>query len=52
MRELIWDIILFVLIVICFSRITYTRHKLEMNIMVTQGLQHQIDDINKKLEQK
>lgn len=52
MKELIFDVILFTLIIICFSRLIYTRHRLEMNIMVVQGLQHQIDDIHKKLEQK
>lgn len=52
MRELIFDIILLVLIIICFSRITYTRHRLEMNIMAVQGLQHQIDNLTKKLEEK
>jgi hypothetical protein len=52
MRQLIFDVILLSLIVICFSRITYTLHRLEMNIMVTQGLQHQIDSLNKKLEEK
>lgn len=52
MRQLIFDAILLSLIVICFSRLTYTRHRLEMNVMVVQGLQHQIDDLNKKLEEK
>ena len=50
MRQLIFDAILLSLIVVCFSRLTYARHRLEMNIMVVQGLQHQIDDLNKKLE--
>jgi hypothetical protein len=52
MRGLIFDIIILVLVVICFSRLTYTRHRLEMNVMAVQGLQHQIDDLNKKLEKK
>jgi general stress protein CsbA len=52
MRQLIFDAILLSLIVVCFSRLTYTRHRLEMNVMVVQGLQHQIDDLNKKLEEK
>jgi hypothetical protein len=50
MRELIFDIILLALMVLCFSRLTYTRHRLEMNIMAVQGLQHQVDQLNKKLE--
>jgi hypothetical protein len=50
MRELIFDAILLLLIVLSFNKLTYTRHRLEMNIMVVQGLQHQIDELNKKLE--
>lgn len=52
MRQLIFDIIL---VILCFSllaRLTYTRHRLEMNIMAVQGLQHQIDNLNKKLKEK
>ena len=52
MRELIFDAILFCLIILCFQQITYNRHRVSMNIMAVQGLQHQIDDINKKLEEK
>ena len=49
MKELIFDGILLILIVICFSHIVYTRHRLEMNIMAVQGLQHQIDELKTKL---
>jgi hypothetical protein len=52
MRELIFDAILFALVFFCWQQITYIRHRLEMNIMVVQGLQHQIDNLNKKLEEK
>jgi hypothetical protein len=55
MKELIFNVILFALIVnglFCFSKLTYTRHRLEMNIMVVQGLQHQINKLNEKLEEK
>ena len=52
MRQLIFDAIMIVLIVVCFSRITYTRHRIEMNTMAIQGLQHQIDNLTKKLEEK
>ena len=50
MRELIFDVILFCLIIFCFQQITYNRHRVSMNIMAVQGLQHQIDELNKKLE--
>jgi len=52
MKELMFDGILLILIVICFSHIVYTRHRLEMNIMAVQGLQHQIDELNKKVDDK
>jgi hypothetical protein len=52
MRELIFDAILLLLIVLCFNKLVYTRHRLEMNIMVVQGLQHQINKLNEKLEEK
>jgi hypothetical protein len=50
MRELIFDAILFVLVFLCWQQITYIRHRLEMNIMVVQGLQHQIDELRERLK--
>ena len=47
-----FDGILLILIILSFSYIVYTRHRLEMNIMVVQGLQHQIDELNKKVDDK
>jgi hypothetical protein len=52
MRELIFDAILLSLIVLCWNKLVYTRHRLEMNVMAVQGLQYQIDKLNKKLEEK
>jgi EamA domain-containing membrane protein RarD len=50
MKELIFDGILLILIMLCFSYAVYTRHRLEMNIMAVQGLQHQIDELKTRLD--
>jgi len=50
MKELMFDGILLIVIIFCISNMVYTRHRLEMNIMAVQGLQHQIDELKTKLE--
>ncbi len=47
MNQLLFDIILFGLICLCLWRLADIRHRLEMNIIVTQSLQTTLN----KLEQ-
>jgi hypothetical protein len=41
------NFILIILIGLCFWRIAEISHRLEMNIMVVQGLQRRISDLEK-----
>jgi len=46
--KLIFDIIVFLLILCCFQRIAELSNRLGMNIMVVQGLQDRVDELEKK----
>jgi len=47
MNQLLFDIILFGLICLCLWRLADIRHRLEMNIIVVQSLQHQLNTLEK-----
>jgi hypothetical protein len=46
--KLFFDIIVFVLLLCCFQRIAELSNRLGMNIMVVQGLQDRINELEKK----
>jgi hypothetical protein len=46
--KLFFDIIVFLLIICCFQRIAELSNRLGMNIMVVQGLQDRINELEKK----
>lgn len=48
MDKLFFDLICFGLICLCFWRITEIKHRLEMNIIVTQSLQERIKELENK----
>ena len=47
MDKLIFDLVCFGLICLCFWRMAEIKHRLEMNIIVTQGLQERIKELEK-----
>ena len=48
MRELIFNIIVFLLILFCFQKIAELNNRLAMNIIVVQGLQDRVNELEKK----
>jgi hypothetical protein len=46
--KLFFDIIVFLLLLCCFQRIAELSNRLGMNIMVVQGLQDRINELEKK----
>jgi len=46
--KLIFEIIVFLLILFCFQRIAELSNRLGMNIMVVQGLQDRVNELEKK----
>jgi hypothetical protein len=46
--KLFFDIIIFLLILCCFQKIAELSNRLGMNIMVVQGLQDRINELEKK----
>ena len=46
--KLLFDIIVFLLILLCFHRIAELSNRLGMNIMVVQVLQDRINELEKK----
>lgn len=46
--KLFFDIIVFILLLCCFQRIAELSNRLGMNIMVVQGLQDRINELEKK----
>ncbi len=46
--KLFFDIIIFLLLLCCFQRIAELSNRLGMNIMVVQGLQDRINELEKK----
>jgi hypothetical protein len=46
--RLLFDIIVFLLILCCFQRIAELSNRLGMNIIVVQGLQDRVNELEKK----
>jgi hypothetical protein len=46
--RLFFDIIVFLLILCCFQRIAELSNRLGMNIIVVQGLQDRVNELEKK----
>jgi hypothetical protein len=46
--KLFFDIIIFLLILCCFQRMAELSNRLGMNIIVVQGLQDRINELEKK----